>query len=180
MKERKSKTLLLATSKQIREAAWQDGHQRTKCFETSNVMLLLLLWHGDFSLENFFQDCFPSFLSYFVYVSLTPRQPPSSYHNLLVVVGARKCPIPTLFSPPTHCGEPTDVFSPCSIPHAVTSCQMTAVQSPVWNVLSSTTLLNPLVLELDIYSLAHHLCKMWIFYEPRRITLGNTRHFLEK
>ena len=75
MKEGKSKTLLLATSKQIREAAWQDGHQRTKCFETSNVMLLLLLWHGDFSLENFFQDCFPSFLSYFVYVSLTPRRP---------------------------------------------------------------------------------------------------------
>jgi len=22
---------------------------------------------------------------------------------------------------------------------------------------------NPLALELDIYSLAHHLCKMWIF-----------------
>ena len=40
--------------------------------------------------------------------------------------------------------------------------------------------LIPLVLELDIYSLAHHLCKMWIFYEPRRITLGNTRHFVEE
>ena len=39
---------------------------------------------------------------------------------------------------------------------------------------------NPLALELDIYSLAHHLCKMWIFYEPRRITLGNTRHFVEE
>jgi len=39
---------------------------------------------------------------------------------------------------------------------------------------------NPLTLEMDIYSLAHHLCKMWIFYEPRRVTLGNTRHFVEK
>ena len=39
---------------------------------------------------------------------------------------------------------------------------------------------NPLALELDIYSLAHLLCKMWIFYEPRRITLGNTRHFVEE
>ena len=35
--------------------------------------------------------------------------------------------------------------------------------------------LNPLALQLDIYSLAHRLCKMWIFYEPRRITWGNTR-----
>jgi len=39
---------------------------------------------------------------------------------------------------------------------------------------------NPLALELNIYSLAHHLCKMSIFYEPRRITLGNTRHFVEE
>jgi hypothetical protein len=39
---------------------------------------------------------------------------------------------------------------------------------------------NPLALELDIYSLAHHLCKMWIFYEPIRVTLGNTRHFVEE
>ena len=39
---------------------------------------------------------------------------------------------------------------------------------------------NPLALELDIYSLAHHLCKMCIFYEPRRVTLGNTRHFVEE
>ena len=36
---------------------------------------------------------------------------------------------------------------------------------------------NPLALELDIYSLAHHLWNMLIFYEPRRVTLGNTRHF---
>ena len=39
---------------------------------------------------------------------------------------------------------------------------------------------NPLALELDIYSLAHHLYEMWIFYEPRRVTLGNTRHFVEE
>ena len=38
--------------------------------------------------------------------------------------------------------------------------------------------LNPLALKLDIYSLAHHLYKMWIFYEPRRVTLGNTQHFV--
>jgi hypothetical protein len=39
---------------------------------------------------------------------------------------------------------------------------------------------NPLALELDIYSLAHHLCKVLIFYEPRRITLVNTQHFVEE
>jgi len=39
---------------------------------------------------------------------------------------------------------------------------------------------NPLALELDIYSLAHHLCKVWIFYEPRRVTLGNKQHFVEE
>jgi hypothetical protein len=38
--------------------------------------------------------------------------------------------------------------------------------------------LNPFYLELDIYSLAHHLCTVWIFYEPRRVTLGNTRYFV--
>jgi len=40
--------------------------------------------------------------------------------------------------------------------------------------------INPLALELGVYSLAHHLCKMLIFYEPRRVTLGNTRHFVEE
>jgi len=39
---------------------------------------------------------------------------------------------------------------------------------------------NPLSFELDIYNLAHHLCKMSIFYEPRRVTLGNTQHFMEE
>jgi hypothetical protein len=38
--------------------------------------------------------------------------------------------------------------------------------------------LNPLALELDIYSLTQHLCKMRIFHEQRSVTLGNTRHLL--
>ena len=38
-------------------------------------------------------------------------------------------------------------------------------------------ILNPLALDSNIYILARHLCKMWIFYEPRRVTLGNTRQF---
>ena len=45
---------------------------------------------------------------------------------------------------------------------------------------SRSCFFNPLALELDIYSLAHHLCTMWIFYEPRRVTLGDTRHFVEE
>jgi hypothetical protein len=40
--------------------------------------------------------------------------------------------------------------------------------------------INPLALELDIYSSAHHTFTMWIFYEPRSVTLGNTRHFVER
>jgi len=43
-----------------------------------------------------------------------------------------------------------------------------------------SAVVNALALELDIYSLAHHLCKMWIFYEPRSVTLGNIRHFVEE
>jgi len=39
---------------------------------------------------------------------------------------------------------------------------------------------NPLALELHIYSLTHHLCNMWIFYEARRVKLGNARHFVEE
>ena len=42
------------------------------------------------------------------------------------------------------------------------------------------TVFNPLALELDIYSLAHHLYNMLIFYEPRRVTLGYTRHFVRQ
>jgi len=38
---------------------------------------------------------------------------------------------------------------------------------------------NALALKLYIYSPAHYLCTMWIFYEPRRVTLGNTRHSVE-
>ena len=45
---------------------------------------------------------------------------------------------------------------------------------------ASKWLFNPLVVELYLYSLAHHLCKMLIFYEPRRVTLGNTQHFVEE
>ena len=30
---------------------------------------------------------------------------------------------------------------------------------------------NPLALELDIYIVEHHLCKMQIFYEPKKVTL---------
>jgi hypothetical protein len=40
--------------------------------------------------------------------------------------------------------------------------------------------LNPLALELDMQIVAHHLCKMWIFYEPKKVTLWNTRHFVEE
>jgi len=47
------------------------------------------------------------------------------------------------------------------------------------NNVGSVTI-NPLALELDIYSLAQRLCKMWIFYEPRRITSGNTRRFVDE
>ena len=39
---------------------------------------------------------------------------------------------------------------------------------------------NPLAPEMDNHSLAHHLCTILIFYEPRRVTLGNTRHFVEE
>ena len=35
---------------------------------------------------------------------------------------------------------------------------------------------NPLALEMDISIVAHHLCKMWIFYEPKKLTIWNTRH----
>jgi len=41
-------------------------------------------------------------------------------------------------------------------------------------------LFNPLALELNIYSLAYHLCKISIFYEPGRLTLGDTGHFVEE
>jgi len=30
------------------------------------------------------------------------------------------------------------------------------------------TFFNPLVLELDIYNLAYHLCKLWIFYKSKK------------
>jgi len=42
---------------------------------------------------------------------------------------------------------------------------------PAWPSKKSITILNPLALELDIYSLTHRLCKMLIFYEPRRVNI---------
>jgi len=42
---------------------------------------------------------------------------------------------------------------------------------------ASVAYFNPLALELDIHILVHHLRTMWIFYEPRRVTLGNTATF---
>ena len=44
--------------------------------------------------------------------------------------------------------------------------------NPVLHIVHRQThrIINPLALQLDIYSLAQLLCKMWIFYEPRRIT----------
>ena len=48
----------------------------------------------------------------------------------------------------------------------------------------SQILVNALALELNIYSLAHHLCKMWIFYDPRKeirdILWRNKRRWREK
>ena len=46
--------------------------------------------------------------------------------------------------------------------------------------LLATIYTSPLALELGIYSFAHNVCKMWIFYEPRRVILGNTRHIVEE
>ena len=38
---------------------------------------------------------------------------------------------------------------------------------------------NLLAVDLDIYVFVHPLCKMWIFYEPNKTTLWNTKHFVE-
>ena len=40
--------------------------------------------------------------------------------------------------------------------------------------------INPLALELDISIVAHHLCKMWVLYDPKKVTLWNTRHSVEE
>ena len=42
-----------------------------------------------------------------------------------------------------------------------------------WTV-STVSHFNTLALELDILVLAHHLCKRWIFDEPKEVTLSNT------
>jgi len=74
----------------------------------------------------------------------------------------------------------THFFKPYQF-HGDTKLNVNIIQdlSPNW-IISFLEVFNPLALELDIYSSAHHLCKMWIFYEPRRVTLGNTWHFLEE
>jgi len=53
----------------------------------------------------------------------------------------------------------------------------------LWEIAVSWTIvfvhsINPLALELDFYSLAHHLCKMWIFYEPRRVIFFHCSFFI--
>ena len=68
-------------------------------------------------------------------------------------------------------------MTPAFIIFCVTAVPVKAVNIIGWDHRGS---INPLALELDIYSLAHNLCKMWIFYEPRRVTLGNTRNFVEE
>ena len=70
-----------------------------------------------------------------------------------------------------ECAEPDQMAEP--------SPRLTTGRCPF--ALSCTFVsINPLALELDIYSLAQNLCKVRIFYEPRRVTLGNTRHFVEE
>ena len=39
---------------------------------------------------------------------------------------------------------------------------------PILTKFGVSTDFNPLALELDIQRVAHHLCKMWIFYEPKQ------------
>ena len=48
-------------------------------------------------------------------------------------------------------------------------CLVCSYETTFVRFLKSLMHINPLALELDIYSLAHHLCKVWIFYEPRRV-----------
>ena len=40
--------------------------------------------------------------------------------------------------------------------------------------------INPLALELDAQIVVHHLSKMWLFYEPKKATLWNTRYSVEE
>ena len=67
----------------------------------------------------------------------------------------------------THCHRVSKTLPPGVYPFAVNKI--------IIIIIILLTFLNPLALELDLHSLAHHLCKMWIFYELRSVTLGNTR-----
>ena len=69
---------------------------------------------------------------------------------------------------------------PQSVRHHKPSKLSLIVRNPSAKLPKLAVKFNPLALELDIYSLAHRLCKMWIFYEPRRVTLGDTWHFVEE
>jgi len=40
--------------------------------------------------------------------------------------------------------------------------------------------INPSALEMDIQITAHHLCKTWILYKPKKVTLWNTRHSVQE
>jgi len=96
-----------------------------------------------------------------------------------------KRPLSLRFPPPKPCIYLSSL--PC-VPHAppISSFLICNTRMIFGEKYRSTVLanicyfLNPLAPELDIYSLAHHLCTTWIFYEPRRVTLGNTRHFVEE
>jgi hypothetical protein len=44
----------------------------------------------------------------------------------------------------------------------------------------SSTKFNLLAPEFYIYILAHHICKIWIVREPKKVALWNKRHFEEK
>jgi len=48
------------------------------------------------------------------------------------------------------------------------------------NLIQKLLFINPLALELDIYILEHHVGKMWIFYEPKKVTWSNTWHFQDE
>jgi len=71
-----------------------------------------------------------------------------------------------------------DKLSECLLRNVVTCDQLrkkhylcieSVVKHRVSSDFSTTLYINPLALDLDIYSSAHHLCEMWLFYEPRRV-----------
>ena len=106
-----------------------------------------------------------------------PQHCPASWHHTM---SCKNC-----HNPPQHAGISWD--TPCVATTAPNTSLVSCTQNKIpWKVSQIKELplklvqFNPLALELDIYSLAHHLCKMWIFYESRRVTLGDTQHFVEE